>query len=143
MTGNKTIETIASFFNHLACLRHTGYSLEDDMPKQQKDFYMAAMTGDLWAIRNIVKKYPDAPRWKDKEGFTGLMFAAREGREDVVNFLTPLSDLNAKTDFGYDALKFSRGTPHGAAHAGVTAILERAPDGAAGNSSRSMAPAVS
>lgn len=86
---------------------------QDDYEFQVTEMLMNAVRKDeLSMLRKVFAAEPSVAKIRDGSGSTALIEAARMGRTSMVELLLPLSDIDAKTEAGYDALMMASMNGH-------------------------------
>jgi ankyrin repeat protein len=75
------------------------------MHTEAEDIYAAARKGNLAAVESFLKEGVDINARDSSSKGTALIYAATEGREEIVSFLIGKeADLNCQNEFGHTAL---------------------------------------
>lgn len=112
--GGSSFFTLRDSFNSAATAGMSSGSYRNDdmepaeLKRAQKDyFYYIAGNDNSW-LRHALRNYPQAVEWRNEEGLTGLMLAARHGHAEVTRSLLEFgANIEAINANGSTALTFA------------------------------------
>lgn len=89
-----------------------------DAEARSKYFYLVA-NNDPYPLKTFLENFPGSQEWRNEEGLTGLMLAARNGHKEVTDVLLKAqADIEAINANGSTALTF-------AAYSGKAVVAEQ------------------